>query len=107
MEIKENVDYVFVPARNENETYCIQILTGDYSGVRFKYGEVKFEEDAEKEEAFLNFEYEILDKANQENLIENVDFKNHLGDILVNIIEKNATKHLQEQEEEELEYIEE
>lgn len=91
-QIKENVDFVIIPAKNPDESYSVQILTGDYLGVRYRYGKVEVEEDTEKGEAYLNFSFDIVDVADKENLVETLEFKNHIGDILVAIISKTLPK---------------
>jgi hypothetical protein len=90
-QIKEGVDFNFnIPEKDGSTELSIELTSGEYSGVTFSYGKVSFEEDVENEDASLVFEYTVIDSNGFDDLEENDDFKNHLGDILVSIIEKGA-----------------
>lgn len=89
-DLKEGVDYSFVLGNKEGESYYVFLTSGDFSGVKYKYEQVSFEEDQEKEEVFLKFGYTIIERNDIENLEENLEFKNHIGDILINVLEKNS-----------------
>lgn len=63
------------------------MLTNDeYDGVVYYYSTVKFEE--KNEDAYLSFEYHIVDNPTGKELDGNVDFGNYIGDVLVDIIEE-------------------
>ena len=84
--------YTYVSSKEEHEWTHIQLtdLTREYSGIVFKYGEVSLGEETESGEMPLTFHYDVIlskDKTNEE-LQEDSDFKNLLGDILVDILEK-------------------
>lgn len=92
-EIQEGRDYAFrfnKDDENVNEGYYIELNSGDFDGVKFKYGKVSVEENEEKTEASLLFEYDVIDSNGIENLEKSEEFKNRIGDILLNIVEKGV-----------------
>lgn len=90
MKFKEGVDYNFVIPENEDTTIGIKLLTGKYSGIVYQYGKVKFEEE-KTGDIYLKFVYNVIESpSNDESL--NEDFKNYIGDILVDIISQNLDK---------------
>jgi len=64
----------------------IVMLTNQYDGVKYYYSTVKFEE--KSDDTFLSFEYHLLDNPTGEELEGNEDFGNHIGEVLVDIIEE-------------------
>jgi len=71
--------------------YGFQITEGEYEGVVYYYGEVKIEEDAEADNATLNFNYQI-DNGNEQysikELEDSIKFNNLMGDILTSVLDK-------------------
>ena len=68
---------------------CIGIKEGKFAGVVYKYGKVSIGEETEKGNLPFRFEYDILDN----NMIpreqfDDDNFFNLLGDILVDIIDR-------------------
>lgn len=59
----------------------------EYDGVVYKYGKVSIDPQGE-EEAYLSFTYEVQENPDGANT-ESLEFKNFIGDVLVNIIEHN------------------
>lgn len=57
----------------------------DYFGVKYYYSTVNIEE--RDENAYLTFEYHIMDNPTGEELEGDHDFGNHLGEVLTDIIE--------------------
>lgn len=98
MKIKSGKDFVFhLPKEGEeNKGYYIELNSGKYEGVKFKYGQTAVEEDEEKGEAFLKFEYEVIDSNGKGDLENNEEFKNHIGNVLVSIIEENSKRDVNE-----------
>ena len=101
--------YKFVAREEENNKWQgIQLLesTGKYKDIIYKYGKVKFgKKETAKGELPLTFHYDLIysnDMSGKE-LQEDLKFKNLLGDILMDIMEKqlednslqyvNSTKH--------------
>jgi hypothetical protein len=78
---KEDIDY-----------YGFKIQEGEYKDVIYYYGEVKIEEHTDKDQAVLNFNYQI-DKGNEkysiEELQDSIKFNNLMGDILAEVLDKD------------------
>ena len=85
--ITEN-DYGFVE-NPESDFYGIKLKSGKWKNVIVIYGKVSIKESSETGYATLQFTYNIQDTSNfQHDELENDEnFKNHLGDILRHIIE--------------------
>lgn len=86
---QENVDYVFKNAEDDSGLMNIKLVSGEYDGVEYRYGKVSVEEDKENDKAYLSFEFDIIDPGENNLLEENVDFKDHIGVILQNIMMKS------------------
>ena len=85
---KTNSKYTFVQ-RDGDDFTCIKLLEEKYEGVIYKYGKVKF---AEKENADgtlpMIFDYDILKNPNNKNVADDEDFMEYIGDILIELMEK-------------------
>ena len=80
--------YVFITNKDE-EMQCIGIRKGKFEGVVYRYGKVALGEETRDGNLPFRFEYDILDN----NLIPREEFDdesffNLLGDILVDIIDR-------------------
>ena len=80
--------YVFITNKDEN-MQCIGIRKGKFEGVVYRYGKVALGEETRDGNLPFRFEYDILDN----NLIPREEFDdesffNLLGDILVDIIDR-------------------
>lgn len=91
----EGTDYKFIVPEDYSENIDIQLLIGNYSGVVFRYGGVKIDED-DSGGACLSFNYDIVDDSGIGTLEEDEDFKNHIGNILVSLIEKRMASEKEE-----------
>jgi hypothetical protein len=91
-QLKEGVDFNYEIPETEETTVGIKILSGKYIDTVYQYGKVKFEE--EKDGAiYLQFVYNVLESPMQkEELEKDMNFKNHIGDILVGIMSQNIDK---------------
>jgi hypothetical protein len=89
---KEGVDFNYVIPESEETTVGIKLLSGKYIDTVYQYGKVKFEE--EKDGAiYLQFMYNVLESPLQKEELEtDMNFKNHIGDILVSIMSQNIDK---------------
>ena len=85
--ITEN-DYTYVENPNHS-LYGVRLLTGKYKDVIYQYGKVSIKESPELDIATLQFTYNIQEVASftEDDLINDNEFKNHLGDVLTHIIE--------------------
>jgi hypothetical protein len=89
---KEGIDFNYVIPESEETTVGIKLLSGKYVDTIYQYGKVKFNE--EKDGAiYLQFVYNILESPLEKDSLEtDIDFKNHIGDILVSIMSENLDK---------------
>ena len=92
MSIKDQ--YVFITNKDEN-MQCIGIRKGKFEGVVYKYGKVSLGEETKDGNLPFKFEYDILDS----NLIpreefDDENFFNLLGDILVDIIDRQENLNI-------------
>ena len=84
----ENYTYV---SRGQDQWASIMITKGEYEGIIYQYGRVSVaEEENENGEMPLSFNYNIVDinGHDKEELDSSTDFKNTLGDILVEILDE-------------------
>lgn len=85
-ELQEDIDYKFIIPDNPGVEVNIELTSGKYSGVVFNYGKVSVDEDKDNEQAFLNFEYNIIEPNGFESLHENTEFKDHIGGLLMSVV---------------------
>ena len=84
----ENYTYV---SRGKEQWASIMITKGKYEGIIYQYGRVSVAEEENKNgEMPLSFNYNIVDinGHDKEELDSSTDFKNTLGDILVEILDE-------------------
>ena len=89
---KEGIDFNYVIPESEDTTIGIKLLSGKYIGTIYQYGKVRFEE--EKDDAiYLQFVYNVMETPLEKDVLEkDMNFKNHIGDILVSIMSQNIDK---------------
>ena len=80
--------YKFVQGKNTGEN-ALQIDEGIYAGVVFTYGKVGIDE--RTNDCHLYFDYLVLDK--EEIVEDHDDFKEVIGDILVDVLENHAEEY--------------
>ena len=83
-------NYTFV-SKGDDDWASIMIKDGKYEGIIYQYGKVSVaESEDENGNMPLSFKYNIIDNSghNQEDLESSVEFKNTLGDILVDILDE-------------------
>ena len=74
--------------RQGDDFSCIKIMDGQYEGIIYKYNNVKFSQtENDKGEIPLKFTYDIMANPNEED-INSTDFRNYIGDILVEVMEE-------------------
>jgi len=83
----KNKKYVFVQ-RDGDDFSCIKITEGTYKNVIYTYGHVQFAPTPNaNDEIPLKFDYDI--KSNPFEVdVRSEDFKNFIGDILVEVVER-------------------
>ena len=83
-----NIGYQYVFKENDDHTY-IGIKGGPYEGVIYKYGEISIPENENPDGTLpFKFHYDIVDNNGIKKEDFEDDFFNVLGDILVNIIDR-------------------
>ena len=90
--------YIFAQKQGDDFS-CIKLLEGDYEGIIYKYNNIKFSEtENELGQIPLKFTYDIMVNPNKKD-IESNDFRNYIGDILIECVEEqleNGTLKLDE-----------
>ena len=84
----ENYTYV---SRGKDQWASIMITKGKYEGIIYQYGRVSVaEEENEEGKMPLSFKYNVVDVNGhaKEELDNSTEFKNTLGDILVEILDE-------------------
>ena len=74
---------------DSNGNQLIKLTSREYSGIIYTYGRVRLLE--EDEHLRVQFEYDI-----HENPVDDIDpgkFRNHIGDILIDLLEENLLKN--------------
>jgi len=94
----KNKRYAFAQ-RNGDDFSCVKLLEGEYEGIIYKYNNIKFSETENADgEIPLKFTYDIMLNPNKKD-IESVEFRNYIGDILIECVEEqlqNGTLKLDE-----------
>jgi len=85
-----NIKYLFVQKEGEEQTY-IKLVEEKYLGIVYKYGKVQFAKEPRKDGTLpMKFDYEII-KNPDEIKFDEQEFINYIGDILVELLEKQLT----------------
>jgi hypothetical protein len=96
----KNKKYVFVQKEGDDFT-CIKLLEGKYKGIIYKYGKVGFAKDEKPDGTLpMKFDYDIIFNPHEETSIDKQDFIDYIGDILIELLEKqieNGTAVLEHQ----------
>ena len=74
---------------DNNGNQLIELTSSEYSGIIYTYGRVRLLE--EEDQLRVQFEYDI-----HENPVGSLDptkFRNHIGDILIDLLEENLLKN--------------
>jgi len=90
----EGIDYSFTYPKDDATSIYITLLNGKYKDTVFKYGKVKFEE--KDEQMYLLFVYDVIESVvgDPRKLEKDADFKNYLGDLLVEIMSSNMEQEI-------------
>lgn len=90
----EGIDYCFIYPKNDQQAVHIRLLEGKYKDTLFKYGKVKFEEKGDN--VYLLFAYDVLESTvdKPKKLEKDADFKNYLGDLLVELMSGNLEQDI-------------
>ena len=90
----EGIDYCFIYPKDDQQAVHIRLLEGKYKDTVFKYGKVKFEE--RESNVYLLFAYDVLESTvdKPKKLEKDSNFKNYLGDLLVEIMSGNLEQDI-------------
>ena len=90
----EFLDYCFIYPKNDAETVHIKFLEGPYKDTVFKYGKVKILE--ESDGVHLHFAFDVLESTVKKpnKLVKDIDFKNYVGDLLMEIMSGNIEQDI-------------
>ena len=90
----EGTDYCYIYPKDDKTAVNIKFLEGPYTGTIFKYGKVKFKE--ENDQVYLLFAYDVLESPVKKpaKLEKDNDFKNYLGDLLVELMSSNIEQEI-------------
>ena len=93
---KHNEDYVFVEKPGEDFT-GLKLISGPFASIVYKYGNVGFRPESEAVNGALPmvFDYTVIENKIEADT-DSQEFINHLGDILVILLEEQM-KERQEQ----------
>lgn len=85
----EGLDFNYIVNDKDEEYIHIQLLTGPYAGVIYRYGKVGFEE--KNGQLHLQFDFNVIQSPNVKasKLEKDSTFKQHIGDYLISVIEGN------------------
>ena len=94
MTIQNDYEVLFDEYKDE-KLARIKLTSGRWDGIIYNYHTIRFIEE-EKDQAVLRFEYDVVSTPEDMNVgaltkEDKLEFENHLGDILVSIIEEAAT----------------
>jgi hypothetical protein len=93
MKMVEGVDYCFIYPKEDEETVHIRLMEGPYKDTIYKYGRVGFEE--KNEQVYLQFKFDVIESSIQKKKLEkNNDFRNYIGDLLVEIMSSNIEQEI-------------
>lgn len=90
----EGIDYCFIYPKNDGTAVHIKFLEGPYKDTVFRYGKVKFKE--ENDQVYLLFAYDVIESPvdKPKKLEKDINFKNYLGDLLVEIMGSNIEQEI-------------
>ena len=96
----KNKKYAYVQ-RDGDDFTCIKLLEGKYKGIIYKYGKVGFAKEEKPDGTLpMKFDYDIIFNPHEETSIDKQDFIDYIGDILIELLEKqieNGTAVLEHQ----------
>jgi hypothetical protein len=92
---KETIDYLFVDDPSNDTDYALKLISGPYSNLIYKYENIRLNEDEANNVCRLSFVYKIIYKPKKLDKIDlDTDdvFKNHIGDVLNDILSNQEFK---------------
>ena len=86
--LDETIQFVEKPS---SDFFALKVLQSPQTGVIYTYGRVKLQEDEANDTLKLKYDFkidEVPDGLKKTDLEESNDFKNFIGDILVELLEE-------------------
>jgi hypothetical protein len=89
MKPQHNVDYVLLDSDDKSKT-AVGVKTGKFAGILYHYNKARLTE--EEDHARMTFSYTVIStsKIPIEDLIQDAEFQNFIGDILTDILMSQA-----------------
>jgi hypothetical protein len=88
--LKENINYELVPSDGDDDAWNVRILTGDYTETVFQFGAISINgEDHDEDASEMTFNFDVI--SSPDNSLDpetDIGLQNHVGDILLSILEK-------------------
>lgn len=90
----EGIDFNYLTPSNDPGSVYIKLIEGQFKDTVFKFGKVRVEE--KDGEGYLHFAYDVIESKvmKPKKLEKNEDFKNYIGNMLVEIIVKNLEQEI-------------
>lgn len=89
----EGVDYCFIYPKDDDQAVHIRLMEGPYKDTIYKYGRVGFEE--KNEQVYLQFKFDVIESTIKTKKLEkDLDFRNYIGDLLVEIMSSNIEQEI-------------
>ena len=90
----EGIDYCFIYPKDDKTITLIKLLDGEYKDTIFKFGKVKITE--ELDGPHLHFAFDVLESTvkKPKKLQNDVNFKQYLGDMLVELMSDNIDEEI-------------
>ena len=89
----EGIDYCFIYPKEDDQAVHIRLLDGPYKDTVYKYGRVGFEE--KNEQMYLQFNFDVIGSTTKTKKLEkDLDFRNYIGDLLVEIMSSNIEQEI-------------
>ena len=87
---QNKIKYLFVQKDGDDFT-CIKLVEDKYLNVVYKYGKVAFAKDEKSDGTLpIKFDYDIIKNPNEVDT-NTQEFINYIGDILIELLEKQLT----------------
>jgi hypothetical protein len=90
--MKESQDYELVPSYQDEDSWSVRFLTGDYTETVVQYGALSInEDDVDVDGMSLSFNFEIVFSPDDSLSAEDIGLQEHAGVVLLAIIETAIT----------------
>lgn len=84
-------DEIEVLSESTSGIHHIRFTSGEFEGIVFTLGQVTFKEDDERDECVMSYDYDII--SNPLETFDEDDFKQYVGDLLIEMIQDQLEKN--------------